>query len=414
MLNVRYYCYFSKLTGYARAAHDYLMALHRHGDVKLEICTIGRAPVEPELLEPRYAEVLPLVVGPDDIDSDWSDVEVIHATPRVLSSFLVPKDVRAVALTTWETHQMPAKHVETLRRYSAVITPSAFCRDVITDGFALDTIERGIANPDAGAWPPVHVVPHCFEPGFWRRALHITKPKLTPFTFYSLGAAGARKNNRGLLKAYLHAFCRADHTNLVLIVPPGTDMTPYHSIIARSGIPQDELPGITVVDRHLTESELLDLHRGGACYISAARGEGWGLGLFDAALLQKPIVTPLWGGQRDFLGSEFEPTYEALYPVISGETPAFPDEESASVTQDAQGRRIVTARVDMAAGIDCRQMWAEPDLADLANRMHEARADVLERGMPNCTGSRRRFEATYSYAAVGPQLTRVLEEIARG
>lgn len=386
MLKVRYYCYFSRLTGYGRAAHDYLMAMSRHGAVDLEICPLGD--VSEVELEPRYRELLPL----QERHFGVADVSIFHATPRVLGKFAnAVRDARhRVALSTWETHELPQQHAVTMGCYDAVITPSRFC--------------EGIFDEEHGN---VHVVPHCFDPDFW----HGSEPRTDPFTFYSIGAAGARKNNRGILKAYLHAFEKSDNTNLVIVVPPGTSMDGYHSIIARSGIAQEDLPGITVINQTLSEDQLVDLHRGGACYVSAARGEGWGLGLFEATIMGKPIISPLWGGQSDFLiAHESGRAYGALYDVVCGETPAFGEEESVSVETDAQGRRVMKAHVDLATGINCKQRWSEPDLGNLAYQMETVCNDHSAKPQSGELW-RGHLEKTFGYEAVGPQFTRVLEEI---
>ena len=47
------------------------------------------------------------------------------------------------------------------------------------------------------------------------------------------------------------------------------------------------------------------LHARGDCFISLTRSEGWGLGAFDALLHGNPVVMTGWGGQLDYLGSDY-------------------------------------------------------------------------------------------------------------
>ena len=51
-------------------------------------------------------------------------------------------------------------------------------------------------------------------------------------------------------------------------------------------------------------SELAWLHARGDCYLGLSRGEGWGLGLFDACARGKPVIATAHGGPRDYLGDE--------------------------------------------------------------------------------------------------------------
>ncbi|MGH8800225.1 MAG: glycosyltransferase, partial [Casimicrobiaceae bacterium] len=47
------------------------------------------------------------------------------------------------------------------------------------------------------------------------------------------------------------------------------------------------------------------LHAVGDCYVSLTRGEGWGLGAYDAATLGKPVIITGWGGHLDYLGAGY-------------------------------------------------------------------------------------------------------------
>ena len=53
--------------------------------------------------------------------------------------------------------------------------------------------------------------------------------------------------------------------------------------------------------RALSEEEVDDLHRRGDCYLSLSRGEGWGLGAFDAAAWGNPVIVTGWGAAAEFL-----------------------------------------------------------------------------------------------------------------
>jgi hypothetical protein len=49
----------------------------------------------------------------------------------------------------------------------------------------------------------------------------------------------------------------------------------------------------------------LALHSFGDCYVSLNKGEGFGLTIFDAFNYGKKVITTGYGGQIDFLGSDY-------------------------------------------------------------------------------------------------------------
>ncbi len=97
----------------------------------------------------------------------------------------------------------------------------------------------------------------------------------------------------------------------------------------------------------LSESQIRRLHLRGDCYVSLCRGEGWGIGAFDAAAHGNPVVMTAFGGQLDYLKRElaYLVNYE-LVPVINPQAPL-------SYSPD--------------------QRWAEPDIQHGAQLLRHVR-----------------------------------------
>ena len=53
-----------------------------------------------------------------------------------------------------------------------------------------------------------------------------------------------------------------------------------------------------------TPEQIAGLHHRGDCYVSLPRGEGWGLGAFDACAYGNPVVATGWGAFLEFLKPE--------------------------------------------------------------------------------------------------------------
>ena len=370
---VHYFCHAGEQTGYGRAADDYVHAMQSAG-IEVSVRPLNQA-TETTLR---------------------GDVAIYHGSPSQLAVIATHLRsgvaVKTIAMTTWETSYLPASFAMALNRYDAVLVPSRFCADVIDksrEAVAEDPITRS------------HVVPHCFDPGIWEPN---ERPAEGPFTFYSIGASGERKNMAGVLRAYLHAFDKADGVQLVLICN-GADLDLFRAIIARSGLPPSSLPGLMIPDSALSSEEIVRVHQDADCFVSAARGEGWGLGMFEAAIMQRPVIHHRWGGQADFLAGGCLDQWLAYNFTL---TPVFAGEGEYQVIGDA-----VIGKHKLPGGADARQLWAEPNLEMLARRMREAFENQIQRGRnyARFEDNREMFEDCYSTPVVGQRMMSVLKEI---
>ncbi len=297
-----------------------------------------------------------------------------------------------IALTTWETSILPTIYARALEAFDAVIVPSDFCAEIVDCAHVdLAMIDHGV---DARPKRLSYVVPHCFDETWWPKPTPRERDAGSPCRFYSIGAWGERKNMLGILRAYLHEFTKADQVQLMLLIADA-DYDEIRSLITRSGLPEHELPELAVPSATLSDEELAELHAAADCFVSATRGEGFGLGLFEAAIMGTNVITPLYGGQSDFLDE-----YPACKAIPYQMTPCF-GAERRRVSDDA-------IAVSIAPGVDCRQMWAEPDLEALAAEMRA----TYEHTTHVHHGHRSTLEAKFGYKIVGPKFVNLLREIA--
>jgi glycosyltransferase involved in cell wall biosynthesis len=379
-MNIHYHCPFGAPTGYARAAHDYLTALVGAG-AEVSIGAEAEESISAAPSGPEGHEDLRVYIN----RKLQPDVEIFHLTPKALTE-VADQITRGlpfppgpkVAMTTWETDPFPRTYAKVLEAFDAIIVPSNFCARAMQP---LDT--------------PIHVVPHCYDPAVW-------KPVYLPrsgdlYRFYTIGAWSVRKNQIGLLKAYLATFRKKDRVQLT-IVSPNPDLALVKALIKTCGIPEEELPGLNIISDRLSQEQLIDLHVGGDCFVSATRGEGWGLGAFEAMLMGNPVVMPDFGGQVDFLGDYGgDDGYGGWYAVDC--EPTFPFVEPTG-----------TGACLMTSGVTCEQRWGEPSLPDLADAMLDVHKNRHKRR--DMIGSQI-FEKKYGYAAVAAQLIEILEELCK-
>lgn len=406
-MKILYWCCWGQLTGYGKAAADYAMALLRAGvDVTIEPVA-GIDPAWREL-EPRF-HPLEDHVG-TIVDPTTYDLELFHAPPATLERIMkemLGEPRRRIAYTTWESRPLPARFVDFFNgSFAGVLVPSTFCKAIFVDA--------GVRT--------VHVLPHTFD------VQHFVEPLQRPdpegiFTFLSVGTWCARKNPLGILSSYLNQFSRSDRVRLVMIAQDA-DLAAAQSLIARSGIPADELPGLLIPEpgRRLSDQELREVYRQANVFVSASRGEGWDLPCFEARAMGKPVIAPSIGGQADYLHRMWRESgtmgegpglsRSLTYDIPCASEPCFAEERDRFI--DANGR--VTSRIIAPPGMTAKQCWAAPNLGHLSRLLREALEDGRSISPELQAKVRRKtheeMSSHYGYDRIGPMLVNLCKEIS--
>jgi glycosyltransferase involved in cell wall biosynthesis len=118
-----------------------------------------------------------------------------------------------------------------------------------------------------------------------------------------------RKGWDVLLDAWWSAFKADDPVVLVIKLFSGDDSREQQNqlleMIAnmkhQMGHDKHSTAPIVFVGDFLTEGQVKYLYEQADCYVSATRGEGWGLHLTEAMSMELPVVAPFWSGQTEFL-----------------------------------------------------------------------------------------------------------------
>lgn len=358
-MKIRYLGPFAQLTGYARAMHDYCKALIMYNDedyVDLQIALLFDA--DSNNLDEEYKDLVTFV------DSDSKDFthNIVHTVPTWCGQFL-EKGKKNIAFTTWETSELPSKIAENLKPFDMIVVPSQFCGSIF---------RKALPNNK------VVVIPHCFDTKFWNPYKSVNNFDYSKRChFLWIGSWNARKNPLGVVKAYLHAFGNRPEYDGIVKLRLHTDKPEAKSealhLMEISGL--DWIPPIDVSVGRMSLAQIRDLHLSHDCYVSLHHGEGFGLGLFESAILGNPVITHGYGGQTEF-------TRPHIGQVL---TPVFYSKD-----------------------LDCTQYWAEPFIAMASDYM---------RRLPNQGWSqynkhtRSYLEDKFSYEVVGDLLQSELEQL---
>jgi glycosyltransferase involved in cell wall biosynthesis len=285
-----------------------------------------------------------------------------------------------VAHTVWDTTRIPRHWIECLNQADLVVVPSRF------SAAAIDRCE---------VTPPVAIVPHVAPP-----TTAVSPADAWPeipkdvVVFYTIAEWNERKAPFRTVEAFLRAFTSRDRVLLVVktshfdrrtaptavpsVAGKGTSAWALARLLASHADP----PPVRLITRALAEYELCALHRRGDCYVSLARGEGWGLGAFDAAAHGNPVVTTGFGGQLDYLGDSPLLVRFELVPVH--DPAGFP-----SYAPD--------------------QRWAEPDVDHAATLLREVARDS-RRAARLARPIAARIHRRYNGSAVAVAFRRAVEQ----
>lgn len=203
--------------------------------------------------------------------------------------------IGSVLLTMWEATHLPAEAVGNMNRHRAVVVPcEANARWFI----------------DSGVKVPIRVVPLGIDP-----TVHHPRGRPAGGTSLRVGAAGRvgewGGNRKGLdvvARAFLEAFPDRSRSKAVLEVKTWAD--------CRIELPKH--PRIRHVTAAMTDAGLADWYRSLDVFVSASKGEGWGLQPHQAMACGTPAIAPHWGGHAAYM------TPGSTWPVAFDEMPAGP------------------------------------------------------------------------------------------
>ena len=220
---------------------------------------------------------------PDNlITKDWTHIE--HKTPGVLTS---KKCKLNIGYTVWETDRMPHGFANTANEKDMIWTASEFSKQSILN---------------SGVHKPVKVIPHIIPTN--KFVSNGERGKTLVFLFN--GEFTYRKGVDVLLKAFMYAFQNHEDVLLILktyILDNFNYQTKY--IEAKIGEWQKELdiqnrPKIKIINQFIRDDELPKLYNIAHVFVTATRGEGFGLPIAEAMSSRLLTIAPSIGGHRDF------------------------------------------------------------------------------------------------------------------
>lgn len=196
------------------------------------------------------------------------------------------------------------------------------------------------------------------------------------YKFYTIADFTERKNIESIIKCFYCAFTRKEKVALVLKCHSAghSKESLFNEIKKLNEKVQSELrlykndfeyPKIVIVAEHLSEKQILSLHKTCDCFVLLSHGEAWSIPAFDAMCMGNHPICSNFGGPKEFIDgnrecgkkidvimnpcSVFQPTILNLYN--GREYWAIPSESMAiEAMKDYYTNPVSNSKVGLEAG----------------------------------------------------------------
>ncbi|WP_273127126.1 glycosyltransferase [Bacillus weihaiensis] len=276
----------------------------------------------------------PLLIGLDAIDapteskrssldvklSTWFHTKeenpIIHYQAAPAHLFTLPRAPISIGRTMFETDRIPQEWVKKLNELSEIWVPSKFNIET----FHHSGVDRN----------KLQIMPGAIDEAKFNR--HHVKPYSLPtsrtFTFLSVFDWSIRKGWDILLKSYIESFTDEDDVTLVIklsrINEPTAKVEQLINEIKQESNCKNP-PHILLIDKEMTEDEIIQLYCACDVFVLPTRGEGWGRPFMEAMALEIPVIATNWSGHLEFMNetNSYLIEVEKLIPVPSSMPPHF-------------------------------------------------------------------------------------------
>jgi glycosyltransferase involved in cell wall biosynthesis len=226
------------------------------------------------------------------------DTILLHVTPNIFRNYKESGKYH-IGRVFWETDKLPEDFARAIQDV---------CQEVWTG-----SEYNAAAIRKAGVKVPIHLIPQAIDTA-------VDSDQFSPFItaadntfkFYSIFEWTVRKNPDALLEAFWREFEHSEGVSLT-IKTYVDNFTPDKRIEIDAHIENLKIKlGLSryapvYLSRNLFDrSQVYRFHQSFDCFVSAHRGEGWGLPQMEALFLGKPVISTNCGGIHEYLADELD------------------------------------------------------------------------------------------------------------
>lgn len=304
-------------------------------------------------------------------------VKIIHTTPNTWGSF-AEEGKYNIGRLFWETSKIPLDFSLKAQLMDEIWTGSEYNANAIRS---------------AGVTKPIYIVPEAIDTSispYDYEPYEVANTK--DYKFYSIFEWTERKNPSALLEAYWREFENTEGVSLT-IKTYVDNFTPEKQQEVADSIKRVKKKlnlnkyaplylFVGLMDRH----QVYRFHRTFDCFVSAHRGEGWGIPQMEAMLMGNPIISTNCGGIHEYLTNK-ENAYLPSYRLVN-------------LTENTRNKQWYTPD----------QQWAEVSIEELRQTMRRV-FDNREEAKRVGVAGQKFVNERFSLKAVGKLMAERLHTI---
>ena len=300
MVGVRYVAPFMDASGYGEASRNFLMSFR---EVGANIMAKKVSYTNNQHYEDRTS-MISEELGLRKIDYK---VNILHVTPDNYKTHYEAGKYN-IGHLFWETSKLPKSWVPACNMMQEIWTGTQYGADVIKA---------------SGVTVPVTVIPEAVDT---REPLEELRPYILPdfegIVFYSIFEWTERKNPRRLLLSFWKAFRgKTDVCLLLKVHKSGASDRGLRDILIearglKNSLVWKDMPKVFVYSDIMDQEGMDRIHTTGDVYVSAHRGEGWGIPQCEASVHLNPVLSVAYGGIHEyFTRRHYFPVDFTLVPI---------------------------------------------------------------------------------------------------
>lgn len=218
-------------------------------------------------------------------------IKIIHTTPNTYGSYIEPNKYN-IGRAFWETDKVPLEFAINLQKVDEIWTGSEFNKQ---------------AMRNAGVTKDIYIIPEAIDtdtPIGLEPYITVNKED---YKFYSIFEWSERKNPLALLEAYWREFEGVDGVSLTLKTyqtsfgPDKRETIDQHIRKLKAKLNLKSYAPVYMYRQLMDRRQVYRFHMTFDCFVSAHRGEGWGIPQMEAMLMGKPIISTNLGGIHEYL-----------------------------------------------------------------------------------------------------------------
>lgn len=233
-----------------------------------------------------------------------------------------------IAFWLWELEEFPKEHINAIRLFDEIWTPSEF---------ASRSIRKVTDKPVITI--PYHVTAEKSEK-FNRQFFGLPEDKFLFLIMYDTNSTMDRKNPQGAVEAFKKAFS-AKQTEVGLVIKMNNPLDKDVELIKEQLSGYDNVYFITeLLDKAQVNSLIADVD----VFVSLHRAEGFGLVMAEAMLLDTVCIATNWSSNTEFMNSDVACMVDYKMVPVKTKDNIYPDGNmwaDADIDQAAEYMRIL-------------------------------------------------------------------------